>query len=377
MKVALFTDTCSPQINGVTNTLNKLTEYFEDKNIAYKVFAPKYEGNETFHAERFYSFKFWLYPECRIALPNLFRVSRLLNDFKPDIIHLMTEFNMGLTGLTYGKQHNVPTISSYTTNFSQYTDYYKMDFMKQIIWDYMRWFHNQNRFTLCASNEAKKLLTQQGIGNTALFSRGIDAHTFNASYRNTDLRKKLGIEEKPAFLYVGRISPEKDLAVLAESYTNIKREYGDKVALIVTGDGPYLETCQEIFPQDTIFTGFKKGRDLAEIYASCDIFVCPSSTETFGNVVQEAMISGLAVIGADEGGVKDIIAHRQTGLKFKAKNAESLYRCMKELAESKNLIAHLKENGVEFGKKRSWDKIIDDLMDIYEEAGKERITFSA
>jgi len=109
------------------------------------------------------------------------------------------------------------------------------------------------------------------------------------------------------FLYVGRVSIEKDLDILSESYKVIHEKYGDKVALVITGNGPYLEKCKEIFPKNTTFTGFKKAEKLAQIYAFCDVFVCPSSTETFGNVVLEAMASGIPVIGADAGGVGEII----------------------------------------------------------------------
>lgn len=133
MKIALFSDTFNPQINGVSNTLNKLIRYFENNNVEYKVFVPKYDDSIDLRTERFYSLKFFLYPECRLAIPNLFRISRILSDFKPDIIHLMTEFNMGFTGLYYGKKYNIPTISNYTTNFSQYANYYKLDFLKQHI----------------------------------------------------------------------------------------------------------------------------------------------------------------------------------------------------------------------------------------------------
>lgn len=377
MKIALFSDTFSPQINGVTNTLGKIIEYFNAHNIEYKVFAPKYDDDMDSYTERFYSLKFFLYPECRIALPNSFRISRVLSEFKPDIVHAMTEFSMGITGLHFGKKHNIPTISNYSTNFSQYTDYFKVDFLKQTIWDYMRWFHNQNDLTLCPSYEAQKMLSQNGILNTQVFSRGIDSQNYNRSYRNGSLREKLGIRDKTAFLYVGRVSFEKDLDILSASYKSIKERYGDKAVLVIAGDGPYMEKCKSMFPEDTIFTGFLRGKDLSELYASCDIFVCPSSTETFGNVVLEAMASGLAVIGADAGGIKEIVEHKNNGLKFKARDSGELYHCMAELMENKNLSESLKTNGINFAKNRSWGKIIDSLINIYGQVLDERNTVIA
>jgi len=377
MKVAVFTDTFYPQINGVTNTLGKMTGYFEENGIEYKVFAPRYDDTFDYSIERFYSLKFFLYPDCRIALPNLFRITQTLSKFKPDLIHLMTEFNMGITGLRYGKKYGIPTISNYSTNFSQYTDYYKLDFLKQGIWDYMKWFHNQSNITLCPSNEARNLLLQHGISNTAIFSRGIDSQKFHPIKRSDRLRKKLGIGNKTAFLYVGRVSFEKDLDILCESYKKIRAQYRDGIALIITGEGPYLDRCKDMFPDDVIFTGFKKGNELAELYASSDIFVCPSSTETFGNVVLEAMASGLPVIGADAGGVREIISHRKNGLKFEARNSKDLEQRMIEAIDDGKLRNFLKWNGLEFARNRTWEKIIGGLIDVYVEVLVERSSMSA
>ena len=377
MKIAIFTDTFYPQINGVTNTLGKITNHFERDHIEYKIFAPRYDDNIDLSTERFYSLKFFLYPDCRITLPNLFRVSQTLSDFRPDLIHLMTEFNMGLTGLYYGKRNNIPTISTYCTNFSQYTDYYKLDFLKQGIWDYLKWFHNQNSITLCPSHEAQKLLKENDVLSTEIFSRGIDMEKFHPSYRNDHLRRALGIENKITFLYVGRVSFEKDLDVLCESYKKVKEYYRDKIALIITGDGPYLEKCKTALPADTIYTGFKKDIELSELYASADIFICPSSTETFGNVALEAMASGLPVIGADAGGLKEIITHRKNGLKFKARETSELAGCMTELIENKSPRDYLIINGIKSIKSRSWDKIINNLFNIYKDIIEERVTISA
>jgi len=368
MKVAVFTDTFLPQINGVTNTLNRLIQYFSDSDIEYRLFAPNYASAVTnSNVERFFSLKFILYPESRIAFPNTFRISAILDRFQPDIIHVMTEFNMGVAGLNYGKKHGIPVISNYTTNFPQYMDYYNANFLKQSVWNYMKWFHNQSDLTLCPSYVAQALLKENGIPNTGIFSRGIDIRNFHPYHRNIPLRKTLGIHEKKSFLYVGRIAFEKDLDVLCESYRLLKQKYGDSVAMVLTGDGPYLEKCKQSFPVDTIFTGFKQGIELFELYASCDFFVCPSSTETFGNVILEAMASGLSVIGADAGGVGEIIQDQQTGLKFESHNSESLFNCMEKVYQSPEVGDCISKQAQEFCKTRSWKSIFDKLTNTYRE----------
>ncbi len=376
MKIALFADTYLPQINGVTNTLNMLTRYYTEHGIDYKIFVPNYDTEPgDYNIERFYSIKFLLYPENRIAFPNTFRISSILSDFHPDIIHIMTEFNMGMAGLNYGKKHGIPTVSNYTTNFSQYADYYGLNFLKQPVWNYLKWFHLQNDITLCPSLAAQKLLHRQGIHNTRIFSRGIDSASFHPKYRSNHLRERLGISDKITFLYVGRVSYEKDLDILIESYEAIHRKYKDHAAMIITGDGPLLEKCKQTFPKDTIFTGFKKGIELSQLYASSDIFVCPSSTETFGNVVLEAMSSGIPVIGANAGGVGEILQNGVTGMKFSERNSSELTQCMAELVEDIDLRDYLKINGREFASGRSWEKIFNGLITIYQETLEKRITF--
>ncbi len=365
MKVALFADTFLPQVNGVTNTLLHLLEHFDKKGVDTKLFVPKYETGNDYDAERFYSIKFFLYPDARIAFPNFFRINAALADFKPDVVHNMTEFFMGTTGLGYGRAHGVPSISNYTTNFSQYADYYKLFILKPTIWNWMRWFHTQSILTLCPSKSAQNILKSHGITNTGIFSRGIDSKRFHPMYRRTALRDHLGITDKTAFLYVGRISVEKNLDMLGEAYRILKQKYGNSAALVITGDGPYIEKCRRTFPDDTVFTGLKTGRELSEIYASCDVFVCPSSTETFGNVVLEAMASGLPVIGSDTGGVGELIENGSSGLSFSPEDSASLAQKMENLMQDPALSAILKKNGRAFAQSRSWDCIIGGLIDTY------------
>lgn len=367
MKVAVFTDTFLPQINGVTNTLRKLREYYEKKNIEYLFFAPDNEGElkSKNNVERYFGLKFFLYPECRLAIPNIFRLNNSLSEFKPDVIHLMTEINMGITGLMYAKKHEIPVISNYSTNFCNYLKYYKLDIFEKQAWNYMRWFHNQNDLVICPTEQVRTMLHNHGIDNVDIFSRGIDAKAFSPEYRNIEFRKKYDIDNKIVLSFVGRVAAEKDMDILIESYKNVKNKYSQKVALIITGGGPYLETCKKELPKDTIFTGFKKGKELSEIYASSDIFVFPSSTETFGNVVLEAMASGLPVIGADAGGVSEIISDGVNGIKFKQRNVLELTNSIFRLIENENLRNKLGENGRKTGLNRSWDKVFDKLVDNY------------
>jgi len=366
MRVAIFTDTYQPQINGVTNTLDRMCRYFEDQGIEYRIFAPHYgDPVAEKNVERFYSLKFFLYPECRITLPNVFRVHAALNEFKPDVIHLMTEFNMGLMGLNYALKNQIPVISNYSTNFSQYTDYYKIDLLRQGVSSYMNWFHTQCLLTTCPSRSAEAMLHSFGVSRTAIFSRGIDVGRFSPMHRNDKLRHELGLANKVALLYVGRVAAEKNMDVLRDSYGTIHSKYPDQVRLVFVGDGPMLDTCRNTFPADTLFLGFRKGHELAQIYASCDIFVSPSSTETFGNVVLEAMASGLAVVGANAGGVGEILRPLRTGLLFSARSSQSMVQMVEKLIVDASFRGQLQQHGREHALSRDWQKILDDLAALY------------
>ncbi|MDF2594788.1 MAG: glycosyltransferase [Clostridia bacterium] len=371
MRVALFTDTFLPQINGVTNTLVKMLEYFNKHGIDYIVFAPEHgvaNLNDIEKIERFFSIKFFLYPECRISFPNLFRIKKTLLDYKPDVIHLMTEFSMGLSGLYYGKKYHIPTLSNYTTHFPQYLQYYNLKVFEKNAWDYMNWFHNQNEYTLCASTDTKALLNSEGIERTALFTRGVDTAHFTPLLRSDALRKVFGVQDKKVLLYVGRISIEKELDVLLKAYEKIYKQYKDQIALIITGDGPELERYKKLFPPHTIFTGYKKGEELSLIYASSDLFVFPSSTETFGNVVLEAMASGLAVIAPNKGGVKDMISHEKNGLFFEAGDAADFGDKIARVLEDEHLYQSMRQQARITALTRGWDKVLGQLINIYKRA---------
>jgi glycosyltransferase involved in cell wall biosynthesis len=280
---------------------------------------------------------------------------------------------MGFAGLQLGKRFSIPTVSSYTTNFTQYAAYYKADFLKQPVWEYLKWFHNENEITLCPSNEARNFILKNGIKNTAIFSRGIDLGQFHPSNRSDRFKREYDLQETFTFLYVGRVSPEKDLDLLNLSYRAMKGRYGDSISLVITGDGPYLEKYRGLFPKDVVFTGFKTGKDIAEIYASADAFVCTSSTETFGNVILEAMASGLPVIGADAGGIKEIIQHGENGLKFTARDYESLELAMEMIFLDESLRSALIAGSIETVERRSWTHVFSELSKVYESVKHEKI----
>lgn len=372
MKIAYFTDTYAPEINGVTNTLDYLTFYLRNREIGYLVFAPGYSSGEAEEGERdimrFKGFRPIVNPPSRLAFPNHQQVLHALSDFKPDVVHITTELGIGYSGLRAARELGIPVVMSYHTNFDQYLSCYNFGKLEQIYWKCMAWFHSFADVNLCPSEDTRRVLARRGFKNLEIWSRGVDLSRFSPSHFSSDLRERLGGKDKTLFLYAGRIAKEKNLATLAKAIRILHGWYGDLVGFVFAGDGPYLKELQDLELPNTVFTGFLGKEELAGVYASCDVFAFPSGTETFGNVVLEAMASGLPVLCADAGGVTDFVSHLDNAYLFSCRHIMGLARAMSMLASSPALCENLRRGGLETAKEHSWDGVFDTLMTQYRKA---------
>lgn len=368
MRVALFTDTFAPQVNGVTMTLSRLIDYWDHKNIDYIVFAPdaSEDHDTSIRIKRIMSVPFPMYPECRISLSRYAKIEKQLVEFQPDLIHLATPFTLGLIGQRFGLRHKVPLVASYHTNFDQYLDYYKLPLLKKMFWSYTSWFHGQCERNYCPSTATKELLEDNGVTNVELWSRGIDTKQFSPRWKNNKVLEKYGIQDsKLLLLYVGRLAPEKDLDILLESYRTLPPDVAEQVHLIMVGDGPLMAKLAKEEYSNITWTGFLKGDTLSEIYASSDVFVFPSGTETFGNVALEAMASGLPVIGVEAGGVTDLITHFKDGLLCRPRSVESFREGINLLVRNPHLRLQMAYFARLSAGKRDWHSEFSRLMDSY------------
>jgi glycosyltransferase involved in cell wall biosynthesis len=368
MRIAIFTDTFLPQVNGVTNTLKRMGEYFEKNNIPYIFITPDQRTEEDipYNVESFFSTPFFLYPECRFSMPNLLRVGKRMEHFQPDLIFCMTEFTIGLTGLLYGKKHKIPVVTNYSTNFSTILNVYNLSVLEKTLDKYLAWFHREAALTVTPSQESMKILHNMGVTKTAIFSRGIDYDQFSTKHRSHQLRDKYGLNNKLVFLYVGRLSWEKDLFVLQGAMKELNKKYKDRIGLLITGDGPMKKELENTMPDNVAFTGYKTGIELAQIYASADLFTFPSSFETFGNVVLEAAASGIPTVGVAMGGVMNIIDHGKTGLLARPKDIESFTACVEQCIHNDILRLRMGSTAREYAKEKSWDSVFDTLMTLFE-----------
>ncbi|MWC29053.1 glycosyltransferase family 4 protein [Paenibacillus sp. MMS18-CY102] len=379
MRLALFTDTYDPEVNGVARTLGRWTEYLRQQGVEVQVFAPDpalghAPRQSSIQVQRFASLPFFLYPECRWALPNPFPVRRALLDFKPTLIHVATPFNMGLFGIHYAKKLHIPLVASYHTHFDRYLPFYNLQWMVKMLWRYMVWFHQDCHSIFVPSPSTRSDLVQRGWREERLqvWPRGIAQDQYYPGANRSEVLASHGIEpDRFAVLYVGRLAPEKDIGIAIDAFEQFRAASCPEAVLLIAGDGPSAAELAERCKRDQLpvsFLGFTELPVLRELYAAADIFLFPSSTETFGNVVLEAMASGTPVVCAAAGGVADTVRHRENGLLCEPGNVEAFASALGLLYRNPELRLILAERGIAYAQSQSWEAIFDRLLSQFREA---------
>ena len=370
MKIAYFTDTYVPEVNGVANTLSKLGNYLDGRRVQQLVVAPDYDGNnpnlDSAYRKvlRFKGITTPLSPKSRLAFPAFWDIDDALDKFAPDIIHVTTELGIGFRGMRYAVTRNIPLVMSFHTDYCKYLKYHNLELIRPVLENYLSWFYSYSARILVPSQHTLGELHNKGFRNLDIWTRGIDTGNFNRSYRNEKLRSDL-CGDKFIFLYTGRLSAEKSLDMLLFAADEIEKRFPGKAVFVFTGEGPYAETIQNRNLPNTVLTGFKRGRELSEIYASADCFAFPSGTETFGNVVLEAMASGLPIAAVAGGGVTDFLSHNNNALLCTPEDSSAFTENLISIMEDKNLSRRLSENAYSTALSRDWNKIFDGLFDLY------------
>ena len=371
MRIAYFSDTFLPQINGVSNTLSYLKRYLDKNNIESQFHVPDYDDAAMSADSSIICAKgvpLPIYNDCKLSLPWLPHMNSVLDSFQPDLIHLATEFGIGISGRSYARAKQVPIVSSYHTNIDHYIRYYpSLSPLKGGVDDYFKWFHRRSRRIFVPTEDTRQHLLSIGYNNLSIWSRGIDTDLFSPSKRSQAFRSQFGLQDQTVVLYVGRVAAEKDIDMLPAAMRLLKERVGN-VALIVTGDGPSMPALRAEAPEGTVFTGFLRGEELAQAYASSDLFFTPSSTETFGNVALEAMASGLPVIAADAGGFKNIIQHGVNGLLSAPRDAAGFAQALESLVRQPDRARQMGRRAVDCARERSWDAIFGQLISDYAQA---------
>lgn len=367
MKIAIFTDTYTPDVNGVAKTLARFTTFLKNKAIEFRVFVPKssQENQVQDQIHAYPSLPFLLYPECRLAFPNLAEIKAELNEFNPDIIHVATPFSMGLAGLHFSKKLNIPIVGSYHTDFDKYLEHYNLQVFTFVLWKYLKWFHQSLEKIFVPSQDTKARLKKYQFKNLAIWPRGVDRSIFHPNHRTDQVRQKYQINEKYILLYVGRLAPEKDVMILPEIAAQLPAHLKDNVHWLIVGDGPLKANLAKVAPSNMTFTGFLAAEQLVQAYATADLFVFPSASETFGNVVLESLACGVPVIGANVGGVRTIIQHNQTGILCQEKNSHQFVSAIVRMLSDPQLRVTMAEAGIKYAQSQSWEQIFQRLLQDY------------
>ena len=316
MKIALVSDTYTPQVNGVSTVLRRIVRAVSDAGHLAAIVAPAYPGGHPPDPLelRVPSLPFPPYPSIRLSLPLRRRIHRFLDALAPDVVHVATEGPLGLVGRGWALANDIPLVTSFHTDFPRYTRDYHVPALEPMVWRWLAWFHRPARLTHTPGDATRAELLAHGITQAVVWGRGVDTAHFHPGRRLPACRRWLGGGDDTVVVsHVGRLAPEKNLDVLAEAWRLAHAALGSRAAFVLAGDGPLAHRLRSRLPWARQ-VGFVDRETLAILYASSDLCVLPSRTETCGLVALEAMSSGTPVVAANAGGLKESVRHQSTGL---------------------------------------------------------------
>jgi phosphatidylinositol alpha 1,6-mannosyltransferase len=382
MRVLYCTDTYPPQLNGVSIVTALSVAGLTRLGWQCAVVAPRYPpGSET---EAGSIPADWVdgaevlsvpsmampgYPEVRLAVPRRAPVQALVEQFRPDLVHCQTEFCIGRMGQISAARAGLPMVSSYHTDFSQYTRSYGIGWLGGTVSSYLRRFHRRSRRVYTPSSISREQLLQLGVADVEVWGRAVDTELFHPGRRSQAMRAALGIGSRFTFLYVGRLAPEKGVEHVMESF-RMASELLPKgvIHLILAGTGPREAALRAAAPPGVAFLGFLERRSrLPDLYANCDAFVFASVTETLGLVVLEAMASGLPVVAMPAGGVRDHLRDGHNGIACAENDVPAMARAMVRLAGDYGLSQRLSRGARRTAEGLDWAREVERLDQSYRE----------
>ncbi|MFZ1986363.1 MAG: glycosyltransferase family 1 protein, partial [Desulfatitalea sp.] len=371
-RLAHFTDTYY-EVNGVAQTLQQQV-YFAMKNRKdYTLITCNAHGKGDPPGVRNFepigTYELPEYPEQKIFYPPFLEMLAYCYDQGIDHIHSATPGPVGLAALAIARILKLPISGTYHTAIPQYAQVLTGDeAIADLAWKYVLWYYDQMDVIYAPSQSTRDELVAKGIhpDKVRVYPRGIDIERFHPAKRNGIFKKNYGLTEGPKLLYVGRVSREKNLHLLAQAFERLSAE-GEKAQLVVVGDGPYLEEMKSRMKNlPCCFTGYLKDETLATVYASADLFVFPSTTDTFGNVVLEAQASGIPVIVSDQGGPCENILDGRTGLICKADAADSLLEAIRTMLREPRQRTAMGQAARQYLEERSFENAFLNLWEQYQ-----------
>lgn len=372
LRIAVVTETYPPEINGVARTIGIMAEALRRRGHFIQLIRPRQgkedevasaPGIETLLKPGIPLPK---YQELRMGLPAKRALLAAWRERRPDVVQIVTEGPLGSSALSAAKKLGIPAVSEFHTNFHTYSKHYGLGLLQPLVAAYLKRMHSRADRTLVPTAEMKEQLAAAGYRNLSVVGRGIDSEAFNPGFRNANLRRqwKAGADD-PVALYVGRLAAEKNLRLFVAAVRAMQSR-NPHLRVVMVGDGPEHDALRAAHP-DFIFAGMQRGADLAAHYASADIFVFPSQTETFGNVTTEAMASGLAIAAYDYAAAKQYLRDGDNALLAPYGDEDRFVEQAQKLAGDAALRQRLRLAVTQSARNLDWARVIDDLERVFRE----------
>ena len=369
LRIAVVTETWPPEVNGVAMTLAKLVQGLSHRNHDVQLIRPRQTKTESplndasLEEVLMRGMPIPRYPELKLGLPSKKTLVKTWTLRRPDVVHIATEGPLGWSALQAAKVLKLPVTSDFRTNFQSYSKHYGVGWLRKPIVAYLRKFHNATACTMVPTRELMRTLSENGFANLKVVSRGVDTKLFNISKRSTSLRASWGATENTTVLIsVGRMAPEKNLDQVLKTYEALKNT-GKTFKLVMVGDGPLKEQFQQRYPE-IIFPGMLSQSNLAAYYASSDLFVFPSQTETFGNVTLEALASGIPVLAFDCAAARDWVQRGINGWLVAENNPDGFAAQAVSVVNNKDVLDQITHSTRQQVVHLDWDQIAEQVESV-------------
>ncbi len=360
LRIALFTGNYNHIEDGVSRTLGRLVGYLGDQGHEVLVVGPTID-RPLDQPGRFVAVPSVAAPgrpEYRVSTGFPAEARRELEWFAPHLVHIATPDVLGHKALRWARRLGIPVVSTYHTHFASYLDYYRLGLAEGALWAVLRRFYNRCDEVYPPTPTMTEALRAHGVTvPISVWPRGIEADRFAPSFRSSDWRQAQGFEpDEVVVAFVSRLVKEKGLDVFAATVRSLRAE-GVPVRALVVGDGPERQALARELPE-AVFAGHLSGADLSTAYASSDVFLFPSETETFGNVTLEAMASGLAVVAADAAGTASLVDDGATGLLCPPRDRAAFLAATRRVASDSALRARLGRAAVAAARAYDWPEVL-------------------
>jgi glycosyltransferase involved in cell wall biosynthesis len=361
MRIAYVTETWPPELNGVSLTVERTVRYLRSRGHNVELIRPRQPGESGLDAAdelRTSGCAIPMYREMRFGLAGVAGLVRRFEQTRPEIVHLATPGPLAWAALAAARQLGIATSSDFRTNFHQYSRYYGFGFLASAMLGLLRRFHNLTRRTFVPTLSARRELARAGFHNLTLVGRGVDTAQFSPAQRSRMLRLRWSArDDAPVFLLVGRVAAEKNIELALRAFAAARRERPE-ARLVVVGDGPARARLEKAYPEAR-FVGVRRGTDLAAHYASADVFLFPSLTDTFGNVVMEALASALPVVAFDCAAASEHVVDGLSGRIALPGDEAAFVAAVRELAlAGPQELAPMREAALTAARRAGWDEVL-------------------